>query len=993
MDKINEEFYSSEIGTYGIETVEKLSKIKILIIGLRGLGMEIAKNLILSGPKEVYLYDKNNISLFDLGSGFYFSENQINKCFRDEGCLNKLSELNPYVKVNILEEDLFCSINIFDIIIISEIMEEEILYKINSICRDNSIGFIYGCVFGLLGFIFVDFGIKFKIHNKNGKEKKLFYINNITNEKNCVISIDPSSIEDAFFSDGDYIKIKDVEGMTELNDNIPKKINILSNNKISIDIDTTQYKKYIRGGIVEEFKMPIEKNYLSFKDNFENPRCEEDFYDDINTSQRHCFIVGLHKYFNKHKKLPELNNIDQAIEVLNYCKEYFDKKKREKNELFLEIEFLDEIYIKNLSKWSRAELSPYCNFFGGIISQEVIKFTGKYIPLEQWAWFDFYESVKNIGNVNRDLINSRYDEQIAIYGQDIQKKLFNTNIFMIGAGALGCEYLKLFSLMGISINKDNKIIVTDNDNIEISNLNRQFLFRKKHKGESKSKIACNEILKINKDIHCEYQQNLVDINLEYIYDEYFWKSQDFIINAVDNMKARKYIDYQCTLFNKKLIDSGTEGTKANLQLIIPKKTKCYNETHISGEKQKSIPMCTLRQFPSNIEHCIEWSKDKFNEYFYEDIKNIKDLIINPYEYLAKIKNEENSNSILNKIKILLEIKLENNLEKCKELGKYIFLKIFNYEIKKIIDIFPKDYKNKDNTYFWSGAKKYPVVLNFNEDDECIIKFIEYYTKILLNALNIKKVENIEFKKYSINFIDDFTKSLSKLNFDSLENDILSLIKNIDPNSISPKIFEKDNDLNNHVNFIYICSNLRARNYHIDECDRIKAKLIAGRIIPAVSSTTSSITGYAASQIYTLLYSDNIDLLKEIRFNISTNSYFISHPQHVIGKKNIQGRNKLILAIPENWNCWDHIDIQGSITIQEFFNYIKEKYNIIVKGMFTYEKKSLIKSRDMLNYKIENAFSYVLKKDIKELRKTLSFTIDGKNENNNSIIMPVFLYHY
>ena len=93
--------------------------------------------------------------------------------------------------------------------------------------------------------------------------------------------------------------------MTELNDNIPKKINILSNNKISIDIDTTQYKKYIRGGIVEEFKMPIEKNYLSFKDNFENPRCEEDFYDDINTSQRHCFIVGLHKYFNKHKNILE----------------------------------------------------------------------------------------------------------------------------------------------------------------------------------------------------------------------------------------------------------------------------------------------------------------------------------------------------------------------------------------------------------------------------------------------------------------------------------------------------------------------------------------------------------------------------------------------------------------------------------------------------------------------------------------------------------------
>ena len=46
---------------------------------------------------------------------------------------------------------------------------------------------------------------------------------------------------------------------------------------------------------------------------------------------------------------------------------------------------------------------------------------------------------------------------------------------MVGAGALGCEYLKNFALMGISTSgQENKIIVTDNDNIELSNLSRQF---------------------------------------------------------------------------------------------------------------------------------------------------------------------------------------------------------------------------------------------------------------------------------------------------------------------------------------------------------------------------------------------------------------------------------------------------------------------------------------------------------------------------------------
>jgi ubiquitin-activating enzyme E1 len=60
---------------------------------------------------------------------------------------------------------------------------------------------------------------------------------------------------------------------------------------------------------------------------------------------------------------------------------------------------------------------------------------------------------------------------------------------VIGAGALGCEFIKMFSLMGLSSQK-GRMTVTDDDNIEISNLNRQFLFRKKHVGKNKSETAC-----------------------------------------------------------------------------------------------------------------------------------------------------------------------------------------------------------------------------------------------------------------------------------------------------------------------------------------------------------------------------------------------------------------------------------------------------------------------------------------------------------------------
>ena len=81
-------------------------------------------------------------------------------------------------------------------------------------------------------------------------------------------------------------------------------------------------------------------------------------------------------------------------------------------------------------------------------------------------------------------IGSRYDSQIAGFGLDFQKELSSQRWFVVGAGAIGCELLKNFSMMGLGCrlkpNDDSNngcVYVTDMDVIEKSNLNRQFLFR------------------------------------------------------------------------------------------------------------------------------------------------------------------------------------------------------------------------------------------------------------------------------------------------------------------------------------------------------------------------------------------------------------------------------------------------------------------------------------------------------------------------------------
>ena len=77
--KIDENLYSRQIFTYGKETMDKIVNLKILIIGLRGLGIETAKNIILAGPKEVSISDKSICKINDLGANFYLNETDVNK--------------------------------------------------------------------------------------------------------------------------------------------------------------------------------------------------------------------------------------------------------------------------------------------------------------------------------------------------------------------------------------------------------------------------------------------------------------------------------------------------------------------------------------------------------------------------------------------------------------------------------------------------------------------------------------------------------------------------------------------------------------------------------------------------------------------------------------------------------------------------------------------------------------------------------------------------
>ena len=942
MNDNNLELYSRQIYTYGEETMKQIMNLKVLIFGLRGLGLESAKNLILSGIQEICIYDDNICRINDLTSNFYIEDKDINRKRRDEACLQKLSNLNPYVKVSINNnKNIFQAILNYNMVIITEIMKTEILFKINETCRKNNIGFIYSGNFGLTGFLFLDFGPNHIIIDENGEENASYFIKLIIKKESTYeIYIENREEKPFNLKDGSFVIFREIKGLEGLNDGIPRKIKIISKNCVSIKNDKNFIGDYISGGIIEEIKIPKEIKFNPLKDKFYIPYFNESpiIFDQSKLNDNellHCGIVALHEYYDKNNDLPELNNLEEAKDVIGLAKKFYDdsvsknydwlKSKNKKSKLKY-IEFKEDYLIK-MFRWSKSEINPICSFLGGIISQETLKITGKYNPIYQWIKFDFFETVADLSdNCDRSLSNTRYDDQIAIFGNDVQNKLSNLNIFMIGAGALGCEYLKNFALMGISTVENCKVTVTDNDNIELSNLSRQFLFRSSDIGQSKSNCACRESKKINENFNCVPLNEILNDKTTNIFDDYFWENQNLIFSAVDNIKAREFIGKKIVLYSKPLIDSGTNGTNASCDIYFPGKTICFDD--IPAEIEYEIPMCTLKSFPSQIEHCIEWSKMKFEELFHQIIIDLKMLINDTNNFFEIINKEPNENEIffkLEKLKYLLEILINKNKEKIISFCYYLFEEFFSLVIGLLIENHPINEIDENGNLFWSGSRRIPKKIGFNIEDLNIFLFFKSVYFLLIKIIDSNESITDETIKYICNKECRNEIKINKININEFKSKIVSLVDEklkLKIEALKPEIFDKNNNI--HINFILASSNLRAKNYNIKECNFLKAKEISGEIIPSISSSTASITGLASLQIYSLVQSSNIENMRCYAFNLATSIYEFSVPEEV----RYICEEKDYKAIPTKFTIWDSIEILGPlIKIEDIVNYYKNKYNV------------------------------------------------------------------
>ena len=627
---------------------------------------------------------------------------------------------------------------------------------------------------------------------------------------------------------------------------------------------------------------------------------------------------------------------------------------------------------------SGGKFVPMQAFFGALAAQEALKsVSGLYNPISQFLLFDCAELDSVMIDECREEWEGFFDStpgQSSLLGKSFSALFASQRLFVVGSGAIGkllydisalfmyaliiligtgCEILKNLAAMGAGSLARGSVILTDMDTIEHSNLSRQLLFRDSDVGKFKSIAAKEAVARFNSALRLEAHTSKVGDKEDGPFNDHFWTyGVDFILNALDNVDARLFIDGKCVESQKGMVDAGTLGAKGNVQVVVPMKSESYGSS--ADPPEPAIPVCTLKNFPYDISHTIQWGRDLFDGLFNRRptqangilssmVSSNRDILANDLvKKLGKDAAEEIAFEISDDLDISWKAALESEglEEALRELSIQWAIelahKLFVSATEDLLYKHPEDSVDEDGEPFWSGTRRMPKIVCYNNDvsdsfqheiNLQLIEFVRAAARLRLEMylgshnqhsiganppldqvrLALESYDNVEVQKNGIP--------------ESPINSILDRVTMDFPVFLNAVEFEKDDEQNDHVAFVNAASNLRALAYGIKPVDAMETRRVAGRIVPAMITTTALVSALSCLEIVKLIGKVPLQEHRNAFINLALPFFALTSPLPAEKIEGINGRS---------YTLWDRITIKekrksakvGGMTLQQILKKVK-----------------------------------------------------------------------
>ncbi|KAG5519230.1 hypothetical protein PMAC_002318 [Pneumocystis sp. 'macacae'] len=322
--------------------------------------------------------------------------------------------------------------------------------------------------------------------------------------------------------------------------------------------------------------------------------------------------------------------------------------------------------------------------------------------------------------------------------QLLKDKISSSKVLLVGAGGIGCELLKNLLLSGFE-----EIHIIDLDTIDLSNLNRQFLFQKKHIKKPKALVAKENAQKFNPKAKLEaYHSDIKDQK----FNVFWFQKFTLVFNALDNLAdARRHVNKMCLTANIPLIESGTAGFHGQVQVIIKGRTECYDCN--PKEIPKTYPVCTIRMTPSSPVHCNkDFAKKLFKKLYYDEIVELKSL--EDISKILKIINPLSYEDLESKSYLIDQERLKNGqLVWTIEENFQIFLSSLENLSKRFLSLSKTSSNNK------------PSIL-FDKDDEDALNFVSASANLRSYVFGIEQKSKFKIKQITGNIIPSISTTNS-----------------------------------------------------------------------------------------------------------------------------------------------------------------------------------------------------------------------------------------